>query len=160
MVTLKEQIDKLEKEVKVLQKKVDKKISDRVDAAAKEQARFFLVKFFLPFFEGVCEVSGVTLEAAISELIVDNVTLDEIFEDNLEKTSSLMASPEFRVVLTTVRPVVDKSDKWIKNHSLIILEVMEEIRPEVYKVILETDNGKEWFVASLIGVRDMLFKIA
>jgi len=160
LVTLKEQIDKLEKEVKVLQKKVDKKISDRVDAAAKEQARFFLVKFFLPFFEGVCEVSGVTLEAAISELIVDNVTLDEIFEDNLEKTSSLMASPEFRVVLTTVRPVVDKSDKWIKNHSLIILEVMEEIRPEVYKVILETDNGKEWFVASLIGVRDMLFKIA
>ena len=160
MVTLKEQIDKLEKEVKALQKKVDRKISDRVDAAAKEQARFFLVKFFLPFFEGVCEVSGVTLEAAISELIVDNVTLDEIFEENLEKTSSLMASPEFRVVLTTVRPIVDKSDKWIKSHSIIILEVMEEIRPEVYKVILETDNGKEWFVASLIGVRDMLFKIS
>jgi len=159
-VTLKEQIDKLEKEVKSLQKKVDRKISDRVDAAAREQARFFLVKFFLPFFEGVCEVSGVTLEAAISELIVDNVTLDEIFEENLEKTSSLMASPEFRVVLTTVRPIVDKSDKWIKNHSLIILDVMEEIRPKVSKVILETDNGKEWFVASLIGVRDMLFKIS
>jgi len=120
-VTLKEQIDKLEKEVKALQKKVDRKISDRVDAAAREQARFFLVKFFLPFFEGVCDVSGVTLEAAISELIVDNVTLDEIFEENLEKTSSLMASPEFRAVLTTVRPVVDKSDKGIKNHSLIIL---------------------------------------
>jgi len=160
LVTLKEQIDKLEKEVKSLQKKVDRKISDRVDAAAREQARFFLVKFFLPFFEGVCEVSGVTLEAAISELIVDNVTLDEIFEENLEKTSSLMASPEFRVVLTTVRPIVDKSDKWIKNHSLIILDVMEEIRPKVSKVILETDNGKEWFVASLIGVRDMLFKIS
>ena len=160
METLKKQIDKLEKEVKALQKQVDKKKADTTKAAAKEQARFFLVKFFLPFFEGVCEVSGVTLEAAISELIVDNVTLDELFEENLEKTSSLMASPEFRVVLTTVRPVVDKSDKWIKSHSVIILEVMEEIRPEVSKVILETDNGKEWFVASLIGVRDMLFKIS
>ena len=160
MVTLKAQIDKLEKEVKALRKKVDKKVADRRDAAAKEQARFFLLKFFLPFFEGVCEVSGVTLEAAISELIIDNKTLDEIFENNLDKTASLMASPEFRVVLTTVRPVVDKSDKWIKNNSMIILEVMEEIRPEVSKVIYETDNGKEWFIASLIGVRDMLFKIA
>jgi len=158
-VTLKEQIDKLEKEVKALQKKVDKKVSDRRDAAAKEQARFFLLKFFIPFFEGVCEVSGVTLEAAISELIIDNKTLDSIFEDNLDKTASLMASPEFRVVLTTVRPVVDKSDKWIKNNSMVILEVMEEIRPEVSKVIYETENGEEWFIASLIGVRDMLFKI-
>ena len=158
-MTLKEQIDKLEKEVKALQKKVDKKVSDRRDAAAKEQARFFLLKFFIPFFEGVCEVSGVTLEAAISELIIDNKTLDSIFEDNLDKTASLMASPEFRVVLTTVRPVVDKSDKWIKNNSIVILEVMEEIRPKVSKVIYETDNGKEWFIASLIGVRDMLFKI-
>lgn len=160
MVTIKEQIDKLEKEVKALQKEVKRKVADRRDAAAKEQARFFLVKFFLPFFEGVCEAKDIRLEAAISELIADNVTLDEIFEENIDKTAILMASPEFRVVLTTVKPVVDKSDKWIKNNAMIILEVMEEIRPKVSKVIYETDNGKEWFIASLIGIRDMLFKLA
>lgn len=158
-MTIKEQIDKLEKEVKALQKEVKRKVADRRDAAAKEQARFFLVKFFLPFFEGVCEAKDIRLEAAISELIADNVTLDEIFEENIDKTAILMASPEFRVVLTTVKPVVDKSDKWIKNNAMIILEVMEEIRPKVSKVIYETDNGKEWFIASLIGIRDMLFKL-
>lgn len=159
-MTIKEQIDKLEKEVKALQKEVKRKVADRRDAAAKEQARFFLVKFFLPFFEGVCEAKDISLEATISELIADNVTLDEIFEENIDKTAILMASPEFRVVLTTVKPVVDKSDKWIKNNAMIILEVMEEIRPKVSKVIYETDNGKEWFIASLIGIRDMLFKLA
>lgn len=159
-MTIKEQIDKLEKEVKALQKEVKRKVADRRDAAAKEQARFFLVKFFLPFFEGVCEAKDIRLEAAISELIADNVTLDEIFEENIDKTAILMASPEFRVVLTTVKPVVDKSDKWIKNNAMIILEVMEEIRPKVSKVIYETDNGKEWFIASLIGIRDMLFKLS
>ncbi len=159
METLKEQVSRLEKEVKALEKKVDKKKTNRKRSAAKEQARFFLQKFFLPFFDGVCEANGVSLEAAISELIVENKTLDEIFELNLDKTASLMASPEFRVVLTTVRPVIGKSNDWIRTHSVIILEVMEEIRPEVSNVIYDADTGEEWFVASLIGVRDMLFKI-
>lgn len=158
--TLKEQVDRLEREVKNLQKKVDKKVSDRVEAAAKEQARFFLVKLFIPFFEGICEVKGIKMEEAISCLIDENKTLDKIFEENIEMTSSLIASPEFRVILTTVRPIADKSDKWIKDNSKIIIEVMDEIRPEICKVIYSADNGVKWFTHSLIGIRNMLFKIS
>lgn len=156
---LREQVDRLEKEIKTLQKKVDKKVADRIEAAAKEQARFFLIKFFIPFFEGVCEVKGIKLEQAISELIDENKTLDDIFEENIERTSSLMGSPEFRVVLTTVRPIADESDEWIEKHSLIILEVMEDIRPELAEVVYEADNGRKWFADSLIGIRKMLFKM-
>lgn len=155
--TLREQVAKLEKEVKALQKKVDKKVSNSVEAAAKDQIRFFLVKFFIPFFEGVCEVKGIKLEQAISDLIDENKTLDELFEDNIEKTSSLMESPEFKVILTSVRPIANESDEWIEDHSLIILEVMKEIRPEIAKVIYEADNGMKWLVDSLIGIKKMLF---
>lgn len=135
-------------------------MSDRVEAAAKEQARFFLVKFFIPFFEGICEVKGIKMEEAISELIDDNRTLDKIFEENIEMASSLMASPEFRVLLTTVRPIADKSDKWIKDNSTIIIDVMKEIHPEMCKVISDTDGGEKWFIDSLFGIRNLLLKIS
>lgn len=158
--TLKEQVDRLEKEVKTLQKQVDKKVSDRVEAAAKDQARFFLVKFFIPFFEGICEFKGIRMEEAISALIYENRTLDEIFDENLEMTSSLMASPEFRVILTTVRPMADKSNKWIKDNSKILIDVLEEIHPEICTVITDTDGGEKWLFDSLFGIRDLLFKIS
>ncbi|GAG56639.1 unnamed protein product [marine sediment metagenome] len=100
------------------------------------------------------------MEEAISALIDDDRTLDKIFEENIEMASSLMASPEFRVLLTTVRPVADKSDKWIKDNSTIIIDVLEEIHPKMCKVISDTDGGEKWFIDSLFGIRNLLLKIS
>ena len=153
---LREQVAKLEKEVEKLQKIVDKQVRDRMEDASKIQASFFLKKFFVPFFDGLCEVQGYTLDQVVTKLIEEDKTLDTLFEENLDKTSNLMASSEFRVVFSAIRPILDKPDDWIDEYSMVLLEVMHDVRPNVAEIISTSDTGKEWFAKSLIGLKHML----
>ena len=140
-----------------LQKQVDKQKKERLRDLAKIQARFFLEKFFVPFFDGLCESQGYTVDKVVTILIDEGTTLDNIFEENLDKTSNLMTTPEFRVVFSAIRPIIDNTDDWIKQHSLVLLEVMEEVRPSVAEIISTKEGGREWFANSLIGLKHMLF---
>jgi hypothetical protein len=135
---------------------VDKQKKERLEDIAKIQARFFLEKFFVPFFDGLCEAQGYSVEQVVSILIDNGETLDTIFEENLDKTSNLMTTAEFRVVFTAIRPIIDKPDEWIEDHSLILLEVMDEVRPSVAEVISTKEGGRKWFADSLIGLKRML----
>jgi len=96
------------------------------------------------------------LDQVVTILIDEGTTLDNIFEDNLDRTSNLMITPEFRVVFTAIRPIIDKPDDWIEDHSLILLEVMEDIRPSTAEIISTKDGGRKWFSDSLIGLKHML----
>ena len=153
---LRESVAKLEKEVEKLQKQVDKQKRETAENIAKIQAKFFLEKFFVPFFDGLCEARNYTLDQVVTNLIDEDTTLDSLFEENLDRTSNLMASAEFRVVFSAIRPIIDNPDEWIKEHSLVLLEVMHEVRPSTAEIISTKDGGRKWFADSLIGLKHML----
>lgn len=126
---------------------------------AKIQARFFLEKLFIPFFDGLCESQNYTLDEVVTILIDEGTTLDNIFEDNLDRTSNLMTTAEFRVVLTALRPIIGKPDEWVDDNSLVLLEVMEEVRPSVAEIISTKEGGRKWFSDSIIGLTHVLSSV-
>jgi len=155
--TLKEKISQLEDEISELKEKIKQKAIEQADIIAKTQARFFLSKLFIPFFEGVCDVNGVTLEDGIKDLIDKNITLDNILKENMDKTQELMKQPEFRIIYSVVAPISEKPPEWISEKSETIIEVMDEIRPELATIIREHENGHTWFSQSLLGIRNLIF---
>ena len=135
---------------------MDKQKKERLEDIAKIQARFFLEKFFVPFFDGLCEVQGYSVDQVVTILIDEGNTLDNLFEENLDRTSNLMTTPEFRVVFSAIRPIIDNPDEWIEEHSLVLLEVMDEVRPSTAEIISTKEGGRKWFADSLIGLKHML----
>ena len=135
---------------------MDKQKKERLEDIAKIQARFFLEKFFVPFFDGLCEVKGYSVDQVVTILIDEGTTLDNLFEENLDRTSNLMTTPEFRVVFSAIRPIIDNPDEWIEEHSLVLLEVMDEVRPSTAEIISTKEGGRKWFADSLIGLKHML----
>ena len=91
-------------------------------------------------------------------LIQDNETLDKILQSNKQQASQLVNLPEFRVVLTAIRPIADKDDKWIKEKTPIQLEVLKEINIDLANTIKNTKGGKKWLSDSMIGLKNVLFK--
>ena len=159
------QLETLKEEVELLQQKVDEltvlnkqKSELREEQAARKQAHFFLLNFFIPFFEGVCENRTMTPEEGIITLIQDNETLDQILLSNREQAAQLVDLPEFRVVISAIRSIADKDDKWIKEKSQVLLEVLEEVNGTLANSINKTKGGKKWFSDSLIGLKHVLFK--
>ena len=136
---------------------MDKQVLKRKEDIAKIQARFFLEKFFVPFFDGLCEAQNYTLDQVVTILIEENKTLDSLFEENLDRTSNLMSTPEFRVVFSAIGPIMNASDDWFEENSLVLLEVMEEVCPSVAEIISTSDGGRKWFSDSIIGLKHMLF---
>ena len=155
---MKDQVDRLQKEVEALKKTVHNRAIEKAEYAARIQAAFFLRKFFIPYFEGVCEVKGTTIEEGFLILIKEGRTLDQVFEENIARTKDLMVTPEFRVVLSTLRPIANQSNEWIDEKSHTLLDVLQEIRPPLEAIIRQTEGGEQWFSESLIGIRRMLFQ--
>ena len=158
MGSLQEQVDKLQKEVDALKKKVQNRTMEKAEYVARIQAGFFLRKFFIPYFEGVCDVKRTTLEEGFLVLIKEGKTLDQVFEENMARTKDLMVTPEFRVVLSTLRPIANQSNEWIDEKSHTLLDVLQDIRPPLEAVIRQTEGGEQWFSDSLVGIRRMLFQ--
>ena len=95
----------------------------------------------------------------VTILIDEGTTLDNIFEDNLDRTSDLMSTPEFRVVFSAIGPLMNASDEWFEEYSGVLLEVMEEVRPSVAEIISTKDGGKKWFSDSIIGLKHVLASV-
>ena len=158
-MSLEAEIKQLEKEIEMLEKKFKDQELEKERKMAQIQASIFIEKMFIPFFEGLCEAKGTTLEDGIADLIQNDETLDEIITKNAVRTNILMKEPEFQIVLMASRPIADKSDEWIKEQSMILIEVMNEIRPTLAQIIWQNDKGRDWFENSLIGLRNVFFRV-
>ena len=156
--TLRQEVERLEKEVKELEEANKQKAMEREEQAARKQAHFFLLNFFIPFYEGVCEKRETTLEEGMLNLIQNNETLDKLLTSNREQASQLVNLPEFRVVISAISPIAEKDDKWIKEKTPILLEVLENINESLSKTIKNTKGGKKWLADSMIGLKHVLFK--
>ena len=91
-------------------------------------------------------------------LIQNNETLDKLMTSNKEKAAQLVNLPEFRVVISAIRPIADKDDKWIKEKAPILLEVLEGVNQGLFNKIKNTKGGKKWLADSMIGLKHVLFK--
>ncbi|GAJ09992.1 unnamed protein product, partial [marine sediment metagenome] len=49
------------------------------------------------------------------------------------------------------------SDEGIKDRMVVLLEVMEKIRPPMANIIITTPGGQKWLYQSLVGLRNILF---
>ena len=103
--TLEQEVKRLEERVEELTEQNKQKAELREEEAAKKQAHFFLINFFIPFFEGVCEKRNTSLEEGMLNLIQNNETLDKLLTSNKEQAAHLVSLPEFRVVISAMIPL-------------------------------------------------------
>lgn len=155
--TLRKEIQELESDIEGLEKKIKTKAKDRATALARGQARIFLDRIFAPYMDGLCDTWGVSPEEGLHILITKNVSLDKIANDNPEALDEFLSQPEFKVITSVTKPLGNVSDDWIKDKMTVLLEVMEDVRPELANALITTPGGQTWFYDSLVGLRNMLF---
>jgi len=157
METLRKEIQELESDIEELEEKIKAKTYNKATALARGQARIFLARIFAPYMDGLCDTWGVSPEEGLRILITQNISLDKIANDNPEALDEFLSQPEFKVITSVTKPLGNVSDEWIKDKMTVLLEAMEDIRPELARGIIETPGGQTWFYESLIGLRDTLF---
>ena len=155
--TLRKEIQELESDIAGLEEKIKAKTSDKATALARIQARIFLERIFAPYMDGLCDTWGMSPEEGLRMLITDNVSLDKIANDNNEALDEFLSQPEFKVITSVTKPLGNVSDDWIKDKMTVLIEVMEDVRPELANAIITTPGGQTWFYDSLVGLRNILF---
>lgn len=155
--TLRKEIQELESDIEGLEEKIKAKTSDKTTALARVQARIFLERIFAPYMDGLCDTWGMSPEEGLRMLITENVSLDRIANDNHEALDEFLSQPEFKVITSVTKPLGNVSDDWIKDKMTVLLEVMEDVRPELANAIVTTPGGQTWFYDSLVGLRNILF---
>jgi len=154
---LRREIQELESDIAELEEKIKAKTSDKTTALARVQARIFLERIFAPYMDGLCDTWGMSPEEGLRMLITENVSLDRIAKDNHEALDEFLSQPEFKVITSVTKPLGNVSDDWIKDKMTVLLEVMEDVRPELANAIITTPGGQTWFYDSLVGLRNILF---
>ena len=154
---LRKEIQELESDIAGLEEKIKAKTSDKTTALARVQARIFLERIFAPYMDGLCDTWGMSPEEGLRMLITENVSLDRIANDNHEALDEFLSQPEFKVITSVTKPLGNVSDDWIKDKMTVLLEVMEDVRPELANAIVTTPGGQTWFYDSLVGLRNILF---
>jgi len=155
--TLRKEIQELESDIAGLEEKIKAKTSDKTTALARVQARIFLERIFAPYMDGLCDTWGASPEEGLRMLITENVSLDKIANDNHEALNEFLSQPEFKVITSVTKPLGNVSDEWIKDKMTVLLEVMEDVRPELANALITTPGGQTWFYDSLVGLRNILF---
>ena len=154
---LRKEIHELESDIEGLEERIKTKVSDKATALARGQARIFLERIFAPYMDGICDIWGVNPEEGLHRLITNDITLDRIANDNPEALEEFLSQPEFKVITSITRPLGNVPDDWIKDKMTVLLDVMEDIRPELANTLITTPGGKTWFYNSLTGLRNLLF---
>lgn len=121
------------------------------------QAQLFLEKIFAPYMDGVCKVWGVSPAEGLRLLIEEKTTFGSIAKNNPEALKELLDQPEIQVIVAIASPLKDVSEEWIEEKTGVLFDVMVDIRPELARIIVDTEGGKEWFSNSLTGLKDILF---
>lgn len=147
----------MESEIETLEEKIKAKASKKATTLARMQARLFLEKIFEPYMTGVCKAWGVSPEEGLRLLIEEKTTFDSIAKNNPAALAELLNQPEIQLIVDIASPLRDVSEAWVQEKTEILFDVMVDIRPELARVIVETEGGKEWFYQSLTGLRNVLF---
>jgi len=121
------------------------------------QARIFLENIFAPYMTGICKAWGVSPEEGLRILIAEEATFDKIAQDNPEALKELLNQPEIKAIASIASPLKDVSDEWMTQKMEILFAVMTDIRPDLARVIVETPEGKAWFIDSMTGLKNMIF---
>ena len=157
MESLRKQIRELESEIAELEENIRLKAKEKSTVAARMQAQIFLERIFAPYMDGLCDGWNMRPEDGLRLLIEKELTLDKIANENRDDIMEFLSQPECSVIVTAARPLGDVSDEWIKDKTVVLIDVMNKIRPTLANTILTTPGGEEWFYESLTGLRDILF---
>jgi len=155
--SLRKQIQELESEIAELEKNIRLKAKEKSTVAARMQAQIFLERIFAPYMDGLCNGWHLRPEDGLRLLIEKEVTLDKIAYENRDELMEFLSQPECSVMFAAAKPLGDVSDEWIKDKTVVLIDVMGKIRPSLANTIITTPGGKEWFYESLMGLRDILF---
>ncbi len=107
--------------------------------------------------DGICKGWGVSPEEGLSILIKEEATFGKIAAENPEALKELMNQPAIKAIVGIASPLKDVTNDWVNEKMGILFEVMAELRPELAKIIVETQGGKDWFSDSMKGLKDILF---
>ena len=107
--------------------------------------------------DGICKGWGVSPEEGLRILIKDEATFGKIAAENPEALAELMNQPAIKAIVTIADPLKDVTNDWVNEKKGILFEVMAELRPELARIIVETNGGKKWFSDSLSGLKEILF---
>jgi len=90
---LKKEIQRLESEIRKLKKQLETPVERR-----NPLVQLVLEKIFIPYFEGVAEGLGLTLEDTIRTLIEKQVSIDRIISNAKPAYQELIEQPEVHYV--------------------------------------------------------------
>jgi len=150
---LKKEIQRLEAEIRKLRKQLKTPVERR-----NPLVYLVLEKIFIPYFEGVAEGLGLTLEDTVKTLIEKQVVIDTIIFSAKPAYQELIEQPEVHYVINLSKIIAARPDDWFVERTDDLLEILEETRPEVAEAIKGTPGGVKWLTNSLLRLKRLILE--